>query len=327
MNETDLWQLARLRLRKGTILEYDRGLQSFLDWIPPNEGEYENAEDMDKLLNKFAHHIFRTENGRRRNVVEAAKAGVEFYFPEFKSKLPRTSLSLQGWRTVTPSTPFPVCPEGVAFLVADGMMAKAELAMSIAVLLAFDCYLRAGDLGNMRTEHLTFMDMNRDSEYYAAVTLPETKRGRRQSVLVRPYYLAVLLRRLVSRRRMLNNGDGPLFDFDVRRLRKVMKETLEEMDLGSTGITPHSLRYGGATTDKMYGRLTDKDIQNRGRWKSDKMVQGYLRPDDLLQTLALVTGERRDHMERLLANPYRHFNVPQPAFQRVRTSGATRGSR
>ena len=153
----------------------------------------------------------------------------------------------------------------------------------MAVLNSFDCYLRAGDVDNMRTNRVHFLGMEERRPYYAALTLPITKRGRHQSVMVRPRYMAVLLRREVESRRVVLGGEEKLFNIRPAGWRKEIKRAAVRAGLSGLEITPLALRYGGATTDKMERRLRDKNIQDRGRWSSDKTMQEYIRPDDLLR--------------------------------------------
>ena len=58
MEPLDLNELARLRVKPRNLNEYDNALKVFVDWLPDGTKKG-TAEEMDVLLNTFAHWVYR----------------------------------------------------------------------------------------------------------------------------------------------------------------------------------------------------------------------------------------------------------------------------
>jgi len=276
MDHPDLYELARLRVKPRTLREYHQALQVFVNWLPEELGAV-SASKMDELLNSFAHHIYREREGQGLSLVSKAKAGIEFYFPKYVGRLVQSGLSLQGWRTVTKTTAHPVCPEEVAYLLAQELLKMGYPDAAVATLLIFDTYMRIGDLLGLKTSDVVILDTTKpDQEHYAALQIEVNKRGEKESILVRPLFLCKLLARWKARRLLTLQEEGPLLGIGGSSYRRILQDALSRLGLAALKITPHTLRYGGATTDLVYSRLSKEQVKSRGRWKQDKTFQHYV---------------------------------------------------
>lgn len=316
MAPLDRFKLSRLRVEAPTKKRYDKVLNDFLEWLPDHNFAYASPSELDELLNEYAIHIYDTFSGRKRQTVVTVKAALEFYLPEIAGDLSLTALSLKGWAKKVPIEQMAVCPEAIAYGIAVELVRDGVPDMAIAILLIFDAYLRAGDVGKARVCDLVLPNVEGHQEppdIDGVLMLPKTKRGLDQSVVIRRNFLITLLRRQ-KRRRMIADPDPLqlLFGFSLARLRKKVHLITARLGLQELDIKLHSLRYGGASQDALENRLTFPEIKARGRWKSDATLHRYLQPGHLLAQLQEVPRATRTRFAAYVANPYRVFNVPRP---------------
>lgn len=247
-------------------------------------------------------------------MVSNVKHALEFYFPQFKDHLPRTSDALLGWRKAVPEHRLGVCPKECVFLVAHDLMIHGHLDAGIAVLLAFAGYLRTADVIGLRTGDLVLRDLtNPNLPNYGAIRIAQSMRGLNESLVIRPHFLCVLLQRLAERRRILGRRANPvLFGYAPVRWRTLIHESTARIGLGHLKITPHTFRYGGASHDILYGTMEPSGVQTRGRWNTEKSFRRYIQVSQLLANLELTPAQLRERARLLLAHPHKFFNVPSP---------------
>jgi len=307
----DLNKLARLRVKQSTLKEYDRALQVFIDWLP-EDFDFESAEEMDEKLNAFAHHTYEEQDGNGLGLVDKVKSGLEFYFPELMHNLPRSTISLQGWRKVHETKSHGVCPQEAAFLIADDLRRHGQMDAATAVLLLFDTYMRISDLKILKVSSVMILDLEQeDLPHYAVCHVSVSKTNRNETIMVRPKYLAILLERWKMRRSWTVGGQGKLLGIHENTLRNKIAEAATRLGLASLSITPHTLRYGGATTDKIQGKMTDSEIQTRGRWENARTMRQYVQIARLMEQTALIPEPALRQGKEMIKNPYRAFGVDQ----------------
>lgn len=311
MGHRDLYKLARLRLRQSTINEYKRDVGYFKTWL--KRKKYRpgtNPDEVDRLLTQYAVEQYSKADGHGLRAIERAKAGLVFYIPELKNKLPLTDLSIQGWRRVAPAKPHECMPEEIAYLLAHDIFLAGHPDIATGVLLALDCYLRIGDVCTLRESDIIPTGKDR-SPFAVAVALDKTKTGQMQSALVRPPFLGKMLLRVKEQRITLEGPGAKLISVSANTIRSVMKKSLKKLGIHQR-LTFHSLRYGGATRDTLNNSLTPEGIMHRGRWRSKKSMAGYVKPAFYLRNLGHLTSSQLKKARKLLKNPYKYFSVPPP---------------
>jgi len=144
--------------------------------------------------------------------------------------------------------------------------------MSIGVLLAFDCFLRVGELTSLKRIDVADVGDPRIGSLSPgmALRLGKTKTGTDQWVTVHRNCVMVLMRLLLS----TTNDNDFLFPFTPSALRDSIHSVCEKMNLSSRYV-PHSLRHGGAT-DAFESGMSVEDVQLRGRWASTKSARRYI---------------------------------------------------
>jgi len=310
MDHPERYKLASLRARPGTLTNYDRDLQEFMNWLPTERHNFSDWGDLDVMVTDFAVHLYNAHGGRRKQVARNVKSALEFYFPEASGLFPFTSRSVEGWNTVTPIEQKAVCPEAVAYGLAHELIRLGKIDCSVAILVAFDWYLRVGQVTGIRTQDLSLEVES--GGHCGAITLPRTKTGLNQSVLIRMPILKTLLSRVVARRSLDPTPTESIFNLTTKQINWTFKTACESLGVGYLKLTPHSLRYGGASNDALTRRLAYSDIKARGRWRDDKSLQRYLQPGLILAQLNRVPRGTRNTFARLVDDPYTYFNVPRP---------------
>ena len=173
---------------------------------------------------------------------------------------------------LVPSVSHPPLTWDVAVCIAVSLTSSDGLQAGLATLLAFNCYLRVGELCNLRKEDVAFSQDARMGSAFSgcSLRLRHTKTGPDQWVRVRSQPIRVLLRGLVD---SLDPG-VLLFGFSASTFRSRFKRACARLGL-SDKYVPHSLRHGGATHDYLLGMRLE-DVLFLGRWASTKSARHYV---------------------------------------------------
>lgn len=226
-----------------------------------------------------------------RGTMEHVHSALSFFVPRLKRRLNASKRMLDGWRRHKPPVAAPPMPWPVCVLVAATLLQRGQARAAIATLLTFHCYLRVGEMVNLRVGDVRIprnalsLSVNHGQRPYdnVQVHLRQTKTRDNQTVEVEHRVIAQLLHRCVFGRA----DDERVFDFTrTNQFRyEVLRPTLVELGLGHFAFRPHSLRHGGATHDYSQARRSAADIQRRGRWAASKSADHYIQT---LRALDLV---------------------------------------
>jgi integrase len=206
-----------------------------------------------------------------------ALAGVVHRRPELRRSLPLSRQCLRGWDKVRVSTSHPPLTWEVTVLMACTMARSGYHAPAIALLLAFDCFLRVGELTRIRRTDIIMPNDPRmgRAQPTMSVVLRRAKTGKLQSVDIVDKAVASLVALWV---RSLSpdprDADPRIFPFSPDYFRRLMHRTSVALRL-PTVYTPHSLRHGGATDDFLRNGSIER-VQFRGRWKHLDSVRRYV---------------------------------------------------
>lgn len=257
----------------ATLSKYRRGVNLFVDWCDENGREVITYDDMDDALTDYFHDLFEQGDGSGKGLAAQTFYGVLKLMPRAAHKLPTAYASLQGWLKLKPSQSYPPITWELAVLVAVQMTRTGKLRYGIATLLAFDCFLRVGELVNLRKQDVADSGDSRLGQVYRglALRLRQTKTGPNQWVEVEHADVKKLVRLVI------NSTDKPsdkLFPFTANQFRQTFKRACSQLGLNA-GYVPHSLRHGGATRWHLLGKPLE-DILMRGRWASTKSARRYV---------------------------------------------------
>jgi integrase len=143
---------------------------------------------------------------------------------------------------------------------------------AIAILLAFDCYLRATEFLFLRKEDVAFPgDPRLPSEQYGAIRLRFTKAGRPQWVSVRDSAVLMGLKFLCDRA----SPGSLLFGVRYAHMLEVFKRAQVWAGFEEPPFVLHCERHGGASHDFSIGKQMDF-IMHRGRWAAMRTTRIYI---------------------------------------------------
>jgi integrase len=232
------------------------------------------SREIDHLLAVYIQHCYDTAS--YTNAAHAVHA-VAYHRPELKGRLPVAYQCLRAWERHRQQTSHPPLTWELTVLIAVTLARSGFLAPAVAMLVAFDCYLRVGELTRLRRCDIIMPRDPRMGRVHSgmAVCLPRTKTGLNQSVTLQDPSVAELLAHWVHRRGLRSASTERIFDFSPSYLRLLMHNACQALGLGSTPYVPHSLRHGGATHDFLRTHSIEH-VQFRGRWKSMESSRRYI---------------------------------------------------
>ena len=159
---------------------------------------------------------------------------------------------------------------------------------AIALLLAYHCYLRPGELARIRWEYLVPSKTSLGSR--TVVTLHPIERAAKsktgdfdETVEVDLGFLAELL----NAQRLLHRAGEPFLEGNTRKLQALLDEA--QCLMGVEAVlgrqTLYVLRHSGASVDTWLRRRTQDELQRRGRWKSSVSIRRYEKGGRLVERL------------------------------------------
>ncbi len=268
--------LIRAVLAPATARAYTNAVIGFMEWCERHGYEYDTIEQLDISLSRYVVYLYELgvrvpRQGGKTHAVHVV-CGIRHLLPSLD--LPIVDRRLRGWHRLQPSASPPPLTFELTCLIAATMAHSGFHAHSIASLLAFDCYLRIGELVG-----LTVSDVARIGDHRlpagAAGTMAlrflTTKTGKHQFVQIDRDVIGRLLSVYLDGK----DGSKSVFGLTAAGYRRVFHSVLAALDLGHVGYTPHSLRHGGATTDALSGRSVES-ILLRGRWASNASARTYV---------------------------------------------------
>jgi integrase len=296
------FSLLHQKIKPVSQGKYVGGLRFFLEYLQLEgvmELAFEVPEVLDEFLAEYFSELFLKFDGKYRSRAANALYGCLWALPRFKGKLPLADTALTAWSRLVPPVPHPPMSWGLALVVAANLARFVALEVGVAVLLAFVCYLRIGELCSIRVSDVAVPGDFRLSEDDAslAILLPKTKTGPNKWVTVWNLEVAELAK-------VCMRGKAPgalLFNMSPTEFREHFKASCKGFGL-SPAYVPHSLRHGGATRDFIRG-FTLEQIMELGRWASAKSARHYLQqgralllaievPVAVQDMAAVMSGER-----------------------------------
>lgn len=258
---------------KSTLSKYRRAVELFVVWCDENGRDAVNYEELDDAMADYFHDMYEQNDGSGKGLAAQTFYGLLKLMPRATDNLPTAYASLQGWLKLQPSQSYPPMTWELAVLVAVHLTRNGKLRYAIATLLAFDCFLRVGELVSLRKCDVADSGDSRLGRMYQglALRLRQTKTGPNQWVEVHDSDVMQLVRMVLE----CTSSDGDsLFPFTANQFRLTFKQACTDLGLHA-GYVPHSLRHGGATRWHLDGKPLE-DILMRGRWASTKSARRYV---------------------------------------------------
>lgn len=275
--------LRELAVTPTTLRTYDKNLQHFLSHTRLSSTNFLalSHAQLDVLLAQYIESLF--QRGCPFDYASHALHGVMFRRPELRGAgfLPTARQTLRGWSRSKRSTSHPPLTWEITVLFAVTLSRSGHHGAAVAMLLAFDCYLRVGELLRLRFCDIVLPHDARmgSSHQTMAVRLPKTKTGLNQWVSVRNTDVAQILQAWMKRSHTdltsCSSSIDLVFPFPPSHFRKLLHSVKEVLGMSSTAYVPHSLRHGGATRDFLQGDSIEQ-VMFRGRWAVMASARRYI---------------------------------------------------
>ncbi len=295
-------------------------------------------DDPDKVSGILAHYIQALRNdGGSLTLARLSVLGVQFQHRNLQFTLKRAWDSIASWQAAVPTrnrTPLPfVLMQGMVLYLATTALTTSSpfgvLYWSAAVLIRIGLHglFRPMELLKLTTADVSLPLTDTDGPVIIALREPKNRRfgGRNQFRTVHDPGTSAWLRWWL-------HGLAPgqkLWPAGPRAFRQIWDMALRHLDASHCGLTPASMRAGGATHLYLTG-LQIASLRFRGGWTSDKGLAVYVQ--EAMATLvwrslnaerlaAIAAAVAQDHLllETAPKRPWRSIFLTQPT-SRLRTS-------
>ena len=266
----------------GTVPEQISGmLQQVLPYDQPSEEQDQVLPNPGRCLDICAD---RNVWGRGRHQSgQLHDSGGSLFLPEYKTPkmtgLPNTKQSLQGWRKLDPPKSRLPLPWPVVCLMVKEAFKQRQTQLGLMMLLAFNAYLRPGEIEKLRVQDLVPPATKQKSWSLVLHPFEEgipSKTGEFDETLMLDRFL--ILPQTIYRvmRVQQQRPSAPLFTRTAKELKDFMTSLSAPLKLEKLEeLHPYRLRHGGASEDFNRQTRTLQEIQRRGRWKSFSSVRRY----------------------------------------------------
>jgi integrase len=193
--------------------------------------------------------------------------GLVYQCPALRYQLGESRLRLRGWKRLKTHRSHPPVTWELTAVFSTITAKWGRHAEAVGTLLAFDCYLRVGELTRLTYSDVILPNDPRTGSAHKgmALRLATTKTGDNQWVAVSRSVVANTLQEYLLAYPFLSSDR--IFPFTPSAFRHLLHDVTSSVGLQEVPYVPHSFRHGGATCDFLLG-ATIEQIQFRGRWES-----------------------------------------------------------
>jgi len=288
VNTMPLHDTSELRssvVTSSTLQQYESSVDSFYSFCSHHKLPTHTSRDIDQSLSIFMESLYQNCIPGGKQKAANALFGIIRRFPHYKLELPNSRQALKGYQKLLPSIPHPPFTYPSCVAVACVMCKSGYFDMAVAILLMFHCYLRPGEMLQLKVKDIALPGDARlgqvsitaaaattttatDRIPFSALRIAKAKTGTNQFVTILDSHIHQLLQVLISSRSSDSlSSNGLLFNFSESVFRRVLRECLHTLQLDEFDppLTPHSLRHGGTTYDHMYDNYSIEELKVRIR--------------------------------------------------------------
>jgi site-specific recombinase XerD len=286
-----------------TAKQYEKDLQMFLQWVDMQYGQTTkwctDFQKLDDLLVEYIQyrHSKDSRRGARQSCVNA-RAAVLLWLPNGRTMLNASTRILSGWDKTSPMEQRIPCPYEVLLLLVNALAKtrqRQQIQIAVIIWLCFDTYLRINECINIRLFDITLPTF----ESPASISLPKSKTGKNQSVLIRSPFLWKFVEYYLAT--TTESNQDRIFDVTPSCITMTINMFLRDWNI-DLHITPHTFRHGGATYDFIKG-IPMLDIIARGRWQSAKSATHYIQGGRALLSRCRIPSKMMHEGFQLAQNP------------------------
>ena len=278
MERAELGKLTDLVVKPGTLAKYHLHFNQFHDWADAMELALTDSQSVDAAAAQYIEALWADGFGRAE--ASYLLASIQFMCPTIRHQLPLSWRLVKTWHKHELPTRAVPLDASTALAFCGLFWSWGEHRLAAGILVAFDFFLRTGELFLIRRQHVELFQNS------ASLQLTQTKSGA----------LKLHSERLVSwdhlafqAFKFLCHGLQPndrLIPTSAQRFRVLWRRAVGFFLLNDYFIQPYSLRRGGATT-AFRQRVSFDQLLLRGRWSHQRTARIYL--DEALQQAASLT--------------------------------------
>lgn len=281
-----------------TRRRYRAAVRRFLQFRKKRRVSLAATRRVDMAVGEYIEHLWRA--GDSLYTANATVAGIQFHLPWLHGSLKWSWKLCRAWAKAEPvRRAAPISPAIVLGLA--GASCAWELpGVAAGLLLGFDCYLRTGELLALRKRHVCFQRGR------AILKLEHTKTSQRKNACEMVLTRSRLTTRMLELRvASMSSRNDLLVGQTAYEFRLLFRSLLRVFDLSDLGLSPYSLRRGGATWDFLRHGSMEKALL-RGWWASTPAARVYLQD----AAASVVDLQLTEQQEGLLHCAARHLPLP-----------------
>lgn len=271
----ELGKLRDLVVKKGTLEKYHSHFNRFCDWAEANGFPLLDPQEFDAAASQFIESLWADGFGKAEG--SYLLAALQFMLPVLKHNLVLSWRLMKTWtKHELPTRAVPLDAR-TALAFAGLFWVWGEHRMAAGILVAFDFFLRTGELFTLRRIHVEFFAQQ------ATIQLTQTKSSTHQ---IHSQRLLAWDRLCVASLKFLCHDLLPsdyLVPSSAVRFRILWHRAVRFFDLSDFYIQPYSLRRGGCTSAFRAG-VSFEQLLVRGRWTHQRTARIYI--DEALQQSA-----------------------------------------
>ena len=280
-----------------------------------------NAIAMANMLTRHLQYLFENQFG-----VSAGRQAilcVQLRHRHLRTSLSKAWDSIKSWEQLAPISmrvPVPWLVLEAMFVAsllrgfsAGGALGRDYISFAIGLLIGFDALLRPGELAILTPSKIALPDSRlhgRVASGLLTITNGKNRRvfGRIQMAAIHDTralrWLSWLIREMPDDARLLPGG--------TPKFRKIFADVVKDIGVAGLGLTPASLRAGGATHKFSTGSLDLGQLKFRGRWAVLSTLEHYVQECTATLVMLRLGNDTLTRLEKL-AQFGERFEFP-PAF-------------
>ena len=273
-----LGTLEELLVKKKTLEKYHSHFNRFCEWAEFNEISLKSPYDFDSAASLYIEGLWADGFGRAEG--SYLLAAIQHMLPKLKHQLNLAWRLMKTWnKNELPTRAVPMDASTVLSF-AGLLWVWKEHHLAAGILVAFDFFLRTGELFTLRRQHVGFFGTQ------ASLQLTHTKSTTYQ---IHSERLLAWDSLAIGALRFLAFDKEPpelLVPTSAAHFRTLWHKAVKFFKLQDFFIQPYSLRRGGATSAFRAG-VGFESLLLRGRWTNQRTARIYL--DEALQQSSLLS--------------------------------------
>lgn len=273
--DTSSSTLRDAALSEATLRSYNNNVNKFLTFTRLSLPQLLALPStiIDQRLSQYIDTLFARKGSY--DYASQTLFGLIFRCPRLRLVLGESRLRLRGWKRLKTTQSHPPITWELTVVFATVMARWGRHAEAIATLLAFDCFLRVGEMTRLQFHDVVQPHDPRLGSAHTGmvIRLARAKTGLNQSVSLNNEHVQRALHQYLLAHPFMDRDR--IFPFAPSSFRTLIKRVAHSLGLGATPYVPHSFRHGGATYAHQHG-ATIEQIMYRGRWVALESARRYI---------------------------------------------------